>query len=87
MSGSRYHVEVVKQAVKEYQTIPSSDKEHVKKGILALEHNPRGHQVKKLEGRDYYRLRVGDWRVFFTVSDKLKKVTILSIERRTSTTY
>jgi mRNA interferase RelE/StbE len=82
-----YQVEVVKQAIKEYADIPSPDKERVKKAILGLEHTPRRAQVKKLEGRDYYRLRVGDWRVFFAVSDKFKKVTILSIERRTTTTY
>jgi mRNA interferase RelE/StbE len=82
-----YHIEVVKKAVKEYADIPSADKDAVKKAILDLESQPRGPQVKKLKGRDYYRLRVGDWRVFFAVSDKLKKVTILSIERRTTTTY
>ena len=82
-----YHVEVVKQAVKEYADLPPPDKDPVKKAILGLETHPRGLQVKKLQDRDYYRLRVGDWRVFFAISDKLKKVTILSIERRTTTTY
>ena len=82
-----YHVEVVKQAVKEYADLPLPDKGSVKKAILGLETDPRGPQVKKLQDRDYYRLRVGDWRVFFAISDKLKKVTILSIERRTTTTY
>jgi mRNA interferase RelE/StbE len=82
-----YHVEVVKQAAKEYAEIPQQDKGAVKKAILSLESHPRGPQVKKLQGRDYYRLRVGDWRVFFAVSDKLKKVTVLSIERRMTTTY
>ena len=82
-----YHVEVVKQAVKEYAGLPSQEKAAVKEAILAPEANPRGPQVKKLKDRDYYRLRVGDWRVFFAISDKLKKVTVLSIERRTTTTY
>jgi len=82
-----YHVEVAKQAVKEYQEIPATEKESVKKAILSLEKNPRGPQVKKLKDREYYRLRVGDWRVFFSISDPMKKVTILSIERRSSTTY
>ena len=82
-----YSVEVVKQAVKEYADIPAPDKIPVKKAILGLESHPRGPQVKKLQDRDYYRLRVGDWRVFFAISDKLRKVTVLSIERRTTTTY
>ena len=82
-----YVVDVVKQAVKEYRDIPESEKRRVKEAILSLEHNPRGPQVKKLSGRDYYRLRSGDWRIFFTLSDKLKRVTVLSLERRSSTTY
>lgn len=86
MSGA-YHVELVKQAVKEYEDIPSHERPAVKKAILSLEKNPRGPQVNKLEGRDYYRLRAGDWRVIFAISDPRKLVTVIAIERRTSTTY
>ena len=84
---STYWVELVRQAVKDYEEIPASDRPSIKKALLALEENPRGHQVKKLEGRDYYRLRVGDWRVIFAISDKYKRVTVIAVERRTSTTY
>lgn len=83
----RYRVELVRQAVKDYADVPDLDRSSVKQAILALEHEPRGRQVKKLEGREYYRLRVGDWRVVFAISDKQKLVTIVAIERRTSTTY
>ena len=82
-----YRVELVKAAVKEYHDIPSHERPTVKKAILNLEKNPRNPQVKKLEGRDYYRLRVGDWRVIFAISEPLKLVTIIAVERRTSTTY
>jgi len=86
MSGL-YRIELVKQAVKEYQSVPSHERQNIKKAILSLEKNPRSAQVKKLKGREYYRFRIGDWRVIFSVSDKLKVVTIISVERRTSTTY
>ena len=82
-----YQVEILPKAVKEYRIIPDAERENVKKAILSLEKNPRGAQVKKLEGREYYRLRVGDWQAIFAISDKLKKVTLLAIEHHTSSTY
>lgn len=82
-----YRVELLSSAVKEYQRVPLSDKDALKKAILELEQNPRGWQIKKLKGREYFRLRVGDWRVIFAISDPRKIVTVIAIERRTSTTY
>jgi mRNA interferase RelE/StbE len=80
-------IEVLPAAVKEYERVPGTHKEAVKKAILGLERSPRGLQVKKLQGREYYRLRAGDWRVIFAISDPRKLVTVIAIERRTSTTY
>lgn len=82
-----YRVELLPAAVKEYREVPASHRESVKKAILGLETEPRGRQVKKLNGRDYYRLRAGDWRVIFAISDHQKLVTVIAVERRTSTTY
>lgn len=82
-----YRVEILPAALKEYKSVPPTDKESVKKAILALEREPRGPQVKKLKDREYYRLRVGDWRVIFASSDPRGLVTIIAVERRTSTTF
>lgn len=82
-----YKVELLPAAFKEYQRIPPDDREPLKKSILSLEANPRSWQVKKLKGRDYYRQRCGNWRVIFAISDPRRIVTIIAIERRTSTTY
>lgn len=82
-----YRVELLPAAVKEYRGVPATHRESLKKALLGLEQEPRGRQVKKLTGRDYYRLRVGDWRVIFAISDPRRLVTIIAVERRTSTTY
>ena len=82
-----YRVEILPAALKEYREVPKTHREAVKSAILALENNPRGRQVKKLSGREYYRLRVGDWRVIFAISDPRKLVTVVAVERRTTTTY
>jgi mRNA interferase RelE/StbE len=84
---NHYIVELLPKAVKEYTGVPAGDRQRLKIAILGLEKNPRGSQIKKLVNREYYRLRVGGWRVIFALSDNLKRVTVISVERRTSTTY
>jgi mRNA-degrading endonuclease RelE of RelBE toxin-antitoxin system len=37
--------------------------------------------------RSAYRRRVGDWRIFFDVHNDVVAVSVVAIERRTSTTY
>lgn len=73
-------VELIPAALKEYRQVPGTHREHVKKAILGLERDPRGVQVKKLKGREYYRLRAGDWRVIFAISDPRKLVTVIAVE-------
>ena len=82
-----YRVEILPAALKEYRALPEPDREAVKKAILGLERNPRGIQVKKLKGREYYRLRAGAWRAIFAISEPRKLVSVIAVERRTSATY
>ena len=84
---TRYHVEILPPAAKEYHAIPATHRKSVKNAILALEQNPRGRQVKKLKGSEYYRLRSGDWRIIYSISNPRGLVTIIAVERRSSTTY
>ena len=58
-----------KQAQKSIQRIPSPEKQRIRVGIEKL---PAG-DVKRLSGHiDLYRLRIGDWRVLFTmVADEI----------------
>lgn len=82
-----YRVEILPAALKEYRKVPPADRGPIKEAILGLEREPRGLQVKKLEAREYYRLRVGDWRVIFAISDPRKLVSVIAVERRTTATY
>jgi mRNA interferase RelE/StbE len=51
--------------------------------VLLLERNPRPPQSKKLRGtHNEYRLRVGDYRVFYTVDDHLHVVTVYHVAHR-----
>ena len=50
---------------------------------LKLEKEPRPPQSKKLRGsQDEYRLRVGDYRVFYTIDDAEHVVTVFHVAHR-----
>lgn len=52
------------------------------KGLISLKEHPRPTGVKKLRGRDGYRLRVGDYRILYVVNDEEKRVEVFSIAHR-----
>lgn len=54
--------------------------------IRNLAINPRPHGVVKLY-RNVHRIRVGDYRVIYSILDKEKVVLISKVARRTERTY
>jgi mRNA-degrading endonuclease RelE of RelBE toxin-antitoxin system len=52
-----------------------------------MEMDPFLGDVKYLRGEDRLRRRIGDWRIFFRLDHAERILYVLSIERRTSTTY
>ncbi len=50
--------------------------------IISLEDNPRPRGAKKLSGREEYRLRVGEYRVLYTIDDKGRIVTVFAVGHR-----
>ena len=50
-----------------------------------LEENPRrGNNIKRLKGewKDYFRYRVGDWRVIYRIEDVASRVNVVAIAHR-----
>ncbi len=67
---------------------PPNDQARIRLALDALEDNPFQGDVRKLQGgREGFRRRVGDWRIFFDVYPQEHRVVVTAIERRTSTTY
>ena len=71
-------------AAKDLDALPRDAREQVEAGLHRYAMTGQG-DVKALQGRDGYRLRIGSYRVLFDED----AVTILAIYigRRTSTTY
>ena len=47
-----------------------------------LAENPRPHGYKKLKGQDAYRIRVGNYRVIYTVFDSELIIDVMSVGDR-----
>ena len=77
-----YQVILKQTAEKELDALQGNVFERVIRRLLALEENPRPSGIKKLHGQESYRLRVGDYRILYTIDDKNKKVHILAVGHR-----
>ena len=77
-----YQLLVKRSAEKELLALPTPIHERIAERLLGLEGNPRPFGVKKLRGQAGYRLRVGDYRILFTIDDSARIVTIYAIGHR-----
>ena len=67
--------------------ITRSDWTRLEQAIDDLRAAPRPRGVVKLSGTDFYRIRVGDYRVIYVINDEERSLTITKVARRTETTY
>jgi mRNA interferase RelE/StbE len=77
-----YKAVIERKAEKEASGIPPNLRNHIDKAILSLSQNPRPHGCKKLTDKEGYRIRVGDYRILYTIDDKSKIVVIYRIKIR-----
>lgn len=77
-----YQVILKRSAEKELASFQANIRERINNRLLILEENPRPSGIKKLQGEESYRLRVGDYRVLYTVDDQRKRVVILAVGHR-----
>ena len=78
-----HSIEFTKAAVKMLASMPSNTRKLVKAKLEELAADPAAaRNVKKLEGRPGYRLRVGDWRVIYTLDSGRLVVQVLDIGTR-----
>lgn len=79
-----YSVSLRRSALKELQSLPKTAVQKVGGAIDKLAENPRPDGVKKLKSseEDLYRIRVGDFRIVYSIEDEIKIVDIRKIGHR-----
>ncbi|MBO9626425.1 MAG: type II toxin-antitoxin system RelE/ParE family toxin [Microbacterium sp.] len=79
----RYEVEFTTAAAREIRKLDTQIRRRVLLGIAELENSPRPHGVRKIVGyKDAWRLRIGDYRVLYEVSDERIVVTVVRVGHR-----
>ena len=78
-----YAVVFARSARKELQNLDPQVARRILKQIEALVANPRPSGVVKLEGAsDLWRIRVGEWRVVYRISDRDRLVDVNAVRHR-----
>ncbi len=78
-----YRVTLKSSAEKEFFRLPDPVSARIFPKIKALTTDPKPHGSIKLSGgRDEWRIRVGDYRVIYTIDDKEKNVKVMRIAHR-----
>ena len=78
----KYVVEITSSAQRQFKKLPEAVQEQLIHKILLLESDPRPVGVRKLQAFDYYRIRMGDYRVVFSINDRTHQVKILDLGHR-----
>ncbi len=79
---SRYHVEVRPAAVRALRKLGPDIAPRVQGAIALLAEDPRPPSSRPLRGRPGYRVRVGDYRVVYTVQDDVLLVVVVTLGHR-----
>ena len=81
-NGPLYSVRIKRSAEKEMDGLPNSVFDRIAESIRALKIDPRPHGSRKLRGLEQYRLRVGAYRILYTVDDSNHVVEIIAVGHR-----
>ncbi|HSH81124.1 MAG TPA: type II toxin-antitoxin system RelE/ParE family toxin [Herpetosiphonaceae bacterium] len=78
----RYRLQILPRAEKELAKLPAQERHRIYPAIRDLADNPRPHGCTKLRGREGWRIRVGAYRIIYTISDDVLVVTIEQVGHR-----
>ena len=78
----KFQIILPKSVQKELDRLPDEIANRILARLAGLEINPRPAEVKKLKGRDAWRVRVGDYRVIYEIHDRVLQIIVITIGHR-----
>jgi mRNA interferase RelE/StbE len=78
----RFQIILPKSVQKELNRLPDDIANRILARLAGLETNPRPADVKKLKGRDAWRIRVGDYRVIYEIHDRVLQIIVIRVGHR-----
>ena len=79
---AEYKIVIKPSALKELEGIPKKILQQIIKRISLLASDPRPIGCKKLSGQERYRIRQGDYRVVYGISDSAMTVDVVKVGHR-----
>ena len=77
-----YTVLLKRSAEKELERLDLKTHDKIIKQLLALKENPLPKGVKKLQGREGYRMRIGDYRILYEIDETEKEIEVFFVAHR-----
>ncbi|MBE2287275.1 MAG: type II toxin-antitoxin system RelE/ParE family toxin [Prosthecobacter sp.] len=77
-----YQVIFDRRAEKELESLPQTEQKRIQKAVDSLASNPRPPGAIKMSGSTSWRIRVGDYRVIYSIQDQVLIVLVLKIGHR-----
>jgi mRNA interferase RelE/StbE len=72
-----YQIEITNTVHHQLRRLSPVNRQRIHEAIEQLSQNPRPKDVKKLKGEiDFYRIRVGDYRILYQIDDEAKLVSV-----------
>ncbi len=83
---SRYRVEVRPAALRALRNLDATVRPRIEGAIALLAEDPRPPASRPLRGRPGYRVRVGDYRIIYTVQDDVLLIVVVTLGHRREVT-
>ena len=81
---ARFEIRVKKSVCRDLRAIPDPAVKRILKRIEQLADEPRAKGCLKLSGQDYYRVRVGSYRIIYEIQDQALVVLEIKVGHRQS---
>lgn len=77
-----YTVVIPRSVQKQLDKLRDDAADRILLRLVELEAQPRPPDVKRLKGREAWRIRVGDYRVIYEIRDRALQVVVITIGHR-----
>ncbi len=78
----KYNINIKKRASKVLENLSNVDYQRVRDSIRELATTPRPFGCLKLTGRNAWRIRVGVYRIIYTINDSQLTIVVIDIGHR-----
>lgn len=84
-----YRLKISREVNRTIDRLPGNVRQRIRQAIAGLTRDPRPPNAKLMTGdlSGYYRLRLENYRIIYTVDDEIVVVELFRVAKRTSRTY